>query len=335
MGSDSRGWIYACMAGHIGIDLGVHLNIDPNPYYQTSHVDAERMALIRKTLFWSSFIAETFWGFYCGRPPLIPNLKHSVSSPSPPAQYTWRPHIDTDKLTEPPPGMRTDLLRFVPSCLAQIAHKMTKIADALYTETPGSVTDFRSFVNSMTKELEQWKASLPPDLFIDTSANGQAEREQVYPPMIIQCNMQYHAAMVLLHRPFVSEVLSPTNMDYRTLGSSQICTQEATAISLLLVIFRRNFSWRYAHLQAVHNATIAGVVHAYDACIFPGERGRRAQDELRVCIQALGEMSLSFKSSTRGIEIIGAVRREWQNRKFLQAGVKRTRGLTAQQRSNT
>ena len=148
--------------------------------------------------------------------------------------------------------------------------------------------------------------------------------------MVIQLHIQYHAAVILLHRPFVSEPTSPSAFRDQPLNASQICSHSASEISRLLIMFRSRFSWRYVHLQAVHNATIAGVVHAYDACIFPGERGKRAQEDLNVCIQALGEMAQSFKSSTRGYEVIAAVRREWQNQRFLQAGSKRSLGSMSQ-----
>lgn len=182
----------------------------------------------------------------------------------------------------------------------------------------------------MTKELEEYKACLPPEFFIDTTAKPL--RNALHAPMVIQCNMQYHAAIILLHRPFVAEVQSPSSLDKATQESSQICTQAAKAISHLLVTFRGNYSWRFVHLQAVHNATIAGVVHAYDSCVAPGLRGMQALEEMQVCIQALGEMGLSFRSSIRGIEIIGAVRREWQRRSMYTAGIKRARLSMSQPR---
>lgn len=190
--------------------------------------------------------------------------------------------------------------------------------------------DAQSFVQSMTRELQQWKASLPPALDIDTSRPSLNKERDNYLPMVIQLHMQYHATVILLHRPFVSECVSPSAIIDQPLNASQMCSVSASAISYLLIMFRRRFSWRYVHLQAVHNATIAGVVHAYDACIFPGERGKRAQEDLNVCIQALGEMAQSFKSSTRGYEVIAAVRREWQMRKFSHAGSKRSGGPTSQ-----
>jgi hypothetical protein len=183
----------------------------------------------------------------------------------------------------------------------------------------------------MSTELEEWYATLPPALQIDVTSHATPDKQKDEPlPVIVQLHMQYHAVMILLHRPFVTDVSSPSALSEVTLDACQMCTRSAVAISRLLRIFRRRQSWRYVHLQSVHNTTIAGVVHAYDTCMFPGERGRQAQEGLSVCVQALGEMAQSFKSSMRGYEVIAAVRREWQARRWKQAGSKRPRGMSSQ-----
>jgi hypothetical protein len=179
----------------------------------------------------------------------------------------------------------------------------------------------------MTTELEEWLAALPPALYIDVRQTGPDNLKGDPLPAVIQLHMQYYAVMILLHRPFVGEASSPSALNDTSWDACHMCTRSASAISFLLRIFRRRISWRYVHLQSVHNTTIAGVVHAYDACMFPGERGTQAQEGLNVCVQALGEMSQSFQSSMRGYEVLAAVRREWQARRWLHAGSKRPRGL--------
>jgi hypothetical protein len=286
------------------------------------------------------------WGFYSGRPSLMGSMKHTVPCRSPASKYQWKPHVDRNHDTCLSPETDTSVLGMVPPFLTQLAMKMSRIAAILcvhlpafhflhtnnfrYTGIPDTVPSTTSFVQSMAQELQQWSRMLPPVLQIDTSQPRSGDQEKEHFPMVIQLHMQYHAAVVLLHRPFVGGVNSPNTQNYLPLSASQMCSQSATEISRLLIMFRRRYSWRYVHLQAVHNATIAGVVHAYDACVFPGERGKLAQENLNVCVQALGEMAQSFKSSTRGYEVIAAVRREWHDQKFAHAGNKRSRGSASQ-----
>lgn len=182
----------------------------------------------------------------------------------------------------------------------------------------------------MSKELDGWKATLPPSLQIDLSAAKKGEGQPKPSVVVIQLHMQYHGIMILLNRPFVGDVASRENMNDMNLDACRVCSRSAAAISELLRMFRRQLSWRYVHLQSVHNTTIAGVIHVYDSITFPGERGKQAQEGLNVCVQALAEMGQSFQSSMRGYEVIAAIRRESQAKRWLQTGAKRARGLVSQ-----
>jgi hypothetical protein len=59
----------------------------------------------------------------------------------------------------------------------------------------------------------------------------------------------------------------------------------------------------------------ACIIHAHDRCLYSDERGRSAQEQLLIGIQALGEMGQAFESSTRSLEVILSLKREWQFRR--------------------
>lgn len=183
--------------------------------------------------------------------------------------------------------------------------------------------DIHSFAKTMSKELEEWQATLPVALKIDLSS-AKAQRGQNEPlPAVIQLHMQYHAIRILLNRPFVGDITNQGVMSNMSLEARHACSTSATAISDLLRIFRRQLSWRYMHLKSVHNTTVAGLMHVYDSCTYSGLRGKQAQEGLNICVQALAEMSQTFKSSMRGYEVIAAIRRESQTKRAFQPGPKR------------
>lgn len=131
--------------------------------------------------------------------------------------------------------------------------------------------------------------------------------------------MVYHQIRILLHRPFVSEA-SETG-----LRAGEECTSSAEAISRLIQVFGRHYTFQYIHIQAVATVMTAAVVHAHDSCTYSGQRGRRAKDNLVTCTQALAGMGQLFHSSIRGLEVINSLRRMWQTQKFRDCGPKRHR----------
>jgi len=136
--------------------------------------------------------------------------------------------------------------------------------------------------------------------------------------------MAYHQTMIFLHRPFISE------SDEVALVASQTCSNSAREICRLLGLYRRHYSLNRINIHAVAVTMTAGIVHAYDCCVFSGTRGKIAEQNLLECINALGEMGQSFNSAVRGIEVITSRRRMWRAQNFVQAGAKRHRGPFSQ-----
>jgi hypothetical protein len=130
--------------------------------------------------------------------------------------------------------------------------------------------------------------------------------------------------MIFLYRPFISE------SDDIELQASQTCTTSAREICRLLGLYRRHYSLSRINVHAVAVTITAGIVHAYDCCVFSGSRGKMAEQALLDCINALSELGQSFNSAIRGIEVITSRRRIWQTKKFLQTRVKRHRGHSSQ-----
>ena len=130
--------------------------------------------------------------------------------------------------------------------------------------------------------------------------------------------------MIFLYRPFISE-----SNDVALLAS-QTCSNSAQEICRLLALYDRHYSLSRINMHAVAVTMTAGIVHAYDSCVFSGSRGKIAEQNLLECINALGKMGQSFNSAVRGIEVITSRRRMWRAQNFVQTGTKRHRGPLSQ-----
>lgn len=149
--------------------------------------------------------------------------------------------------------------------------------------------------------------------------------------------MQFHEAMIFLHRPFISAPGVPAavplhdsngaQIDANDDDSGTICEQSANAICRLVVMYRHQWNLRRIHAQVVAIILTAALIHVHNCCVFSSEKGVRAQEQLSICFQALAEMS-HFNMSTRALEIILSLRRDWQTRTFSHTGRKRLGGDT-------
>jgi hypothetical protein len=137
-----------------------------------------------------------------------------------------------------------------------------------------------------------------------------------YNTCLLCISLQYHEAVILLHRPFV---FRGTGRPYASMCSTtptnaqEICTEAASEICRLIIMYRRKYSLRRIHIQMVHVVMTAGLIHVYNCCFATGKEAKSAQEHLFTCVQALGEMGQTFNSSSRGLEIMTSLRHEWQN----------------------
>jgi hypothetical protein len=138
--------------------------------------------------------------------------------------------------------------------------------------------------------------------------------------------MQYHEAMIILHRPFLSNftgapTTAPTNSPAEVSG--RMCEESATAICRLFGLYRQQWKIRLVHPQVVALILTAALIHAHNSCVFSGQRGLQAQENIFQCVQVLGEMS-HFNNSLRALEVVVSLRREWQNQTFRPLKTKRS-----------
>jgi hypothetical protein len=128
--------------------------------------------------------------------------------------------------------------------------------------------------------------------------------------------MQYHEVVILLHRSFLSLAGNDaTSLAGQSTAPSalQACTESATEVCRLIRVFRLQFGIARLQVYSIHVLLIAGLIHAYNSCHLDGSKAREAREMAGVCIDALGELAVTFNSSKRALEILVCIRRDWYN----------------------
>jgi hypothetical protein len=109
------------------------------------------------------------------------------------------------------------------------------------------------------------------------------------------------------------------------LSARESCTESATQICQLLTMYRQAYGLQRIYIQITHVAMTASLIHIYNCCNISGVQGKRAQELLLICIQALAEMGQMYRTSSRALEVVTSLRRDWQTETFTSMGKKRPR----------
>jgi len=125
--------------------------------------------------------------------------------------------------------------------------------------------------------------------------------------------MQYHELIIITNRPFLgSTIASPGKPSSYLQVAHTLCFDAANAIVQLLQTNRRQYSLRRTNLHMVHIVFTASLMLVYFSCISRFAEAKLVLANLRICTQALAEMSQAFQSASRALEVIMVVKSRWQ-----------------------
>ena len=125
--------------------------------------------------------------------------------------------------------------------------------------------------------------------------------------------MQFYAISILLHRPFFSRSLKqPEHLDQKDLNHPRsICITAAQSIVKLLRVYRKQHTLCRTNVQIVHLVFTASLICIYNAHSSRGAAAANSLEDLQFCCQALGEIGEAYQNSTRALEVIICIKREW------------------------
>lgn len=320
---ESRGWIYSGMAVQIMTDLGLHLDLHGEvSQLDTSDQSYDQLLNLRRNLFWSTNTIDTLWSAHCGRPSLMKGIIHNVKTPRPSPADRWVFYIDDYSSRKFPAEFDFAAASLVHIHLASLMTVLARVSQVLYSGVPDMFSDIESFVSQSDTDFRSWFHSLPPRLQLDTSG-----KTAFYVPAVMELHLSYHECIILLHRPLISPedtaettLISPTS-------SLNHCLVSAREICKILTLFRRAYGLRRPHHLMVHVTMTAALIHIFQLCVIPGPNGdtKEAQQDLLTCIQALGEMGQTYKSASRALDVVTALRQSWQDDGFASDRFKRAK----------
>jgi hypothetical protein len=123
--------------------------------------------------------------------------------------------------------------------------------------------------------------------------------------------MQFHAVSIFLHRPFFSRNVRDQEVSTQ---AQRTCVEAAQSTTKLLRIYRKQHTLRQTNIQIVHLLFTASLIHIYNTCSSSGKAAESAMADLQFCCQALGEIGVAYKNSTRALEVIICIKQEWQRK---------------------
>ncbi|KAI1778441.1 hypothetical protein F4818DRAFT_406102 [Hypoxylon cercidicola] len=147
--------------------------------------------------------------------------------------------------------------------------------------------------------LVSFYRNLPPFLKISPSSS------QPSVPHIYLLHLQYHTAMILLHRPFFQMIRQGVPDTDGKAGTEAMhvgaCRSSAEWVSNILRIYKATYTMRHIPISAVHYATTVATIHLADTTSSDAEVQKKAIQRLQTCVLSLREMRTAWASSTRCI----------------------------------
>lgn len=137
-------------------------------------------------------------------------------------------------------------------------------------------------------------------------------------------SMQYYQAIIHVHRPLMSkdyaQPQSPIDDSYYIVARN-LCIDSAVAISKLLMLYEKEYTFRQMGIQAVSITCSAALmlIFATMASSFE-DNGHFADDNrdfithLSRCFRALEEFSLSWENAKRAQTFLTNLQRRWEAR---------------------
>lgn len=297
---DTRGWIYTGMSIRMAVDMGLHLNCD---CWVEKNMISKEEADMRKFTFWGCFVLDRLWSFYMGRPACIRLGDVSIERPTEEdasaedEKEPWVPYVSRTVPLEPLWNEFTAPVRLNLTMvyLVQLTEMIAEIQETMYAGSEGLRPDLWSFASKMHVKLTNWYATLPSPLLC--SANSQ--RPVV--SHIVVLHMQYHASMILLHRPFLKihgANISPNH-------AKDVCRTAATNITNLLEKYRSSwYSMRRINTMSVHIIFTAATIHLLNAWCDIGTYKSNATQGLKTCCLALSELGQTYETAKRTLAVL-------------------------------
>ncbi|OHF01744.1 nitrogen assimilation transcription factor nit-4 [Colletotrichum orchidophilum] len=315
-GKEALGWLYSGNATRMAHNLGLHLDCSK---WGTAGLLSEEDAEARKVTWWGCYVVDKLFSTGLGRPSSTP--KSTISCPKPSIdsneEYTpWLPTSDalgSDKSL----GVHSH----ISSTACHVSETFTiacESMDIIYAANSKlSTREIEDVVSKTDVELRTHYRQLPSYLRLPASPKTPML------PHVCLFHIQFHAHLILLHRPLVHKrKRRPVSVNTPTDDSSiegvgyenqhmVTCRHSAAEIARLLRIYKQQYTLRRIPIAAVHLCFAAVVIHLIDAQPSSPNR-QQAIRHLQTCVEALRDLRTAWCAwSDRALRAARLLAREW------------------------
>ncbi|RMJ16797.1 hypothetical protein CDV36_003551 [Fusarium kuroshium] len=161
-----------------------------------------------------------------------------------------------------------------------------------------------------------------PDETESCGADVADVKARVFWSVVHLDTLLYHEIRILLHRPLIGSSSPATNLQSLSPrsgnaaeSSHDICTNSASEIIRLMGQFRDRFGLCHLSAYCVHILMTAGILLAYNTSLKTqtSEFRTKSASLTLASIRMMTELTPTFPSAHRALEVLTSLRREWQN----------------------
>ncbi|KAK4570500.1 hypothetical protein LTR86_002580 [Recurvomyces mirabilis] len=301
VGRDNVGWMYAGMAMRLAYDIGLHL--DSSQSGMTGReIDIRRMTL------WACIIYDRYWSLFLGRPTTIKCADVEIYSLS--NQFE---RLGTCRPAGPAKSLNTRIYEALID-LMEIAGKIVETAEHRNLDATRQSPDQSAYFRmaAIDRELHNWAARLPQDL-------RYTEENRVSAPLSFYLlHQQYHAVLILLHRPFAryddsgspdAEDPSVSALDsHFSKASRAICTKSAVTMARIFWQHRQRYDGKQIFCIGMQHAGTAATALIAALAYIPDTADRTNNLQyLEVLQVAMKDMAYGYQPAERMAAVLDAV----------------------------
>ncbi|KAH7175271.1 fungal-specific transcription factor domain-containing protein [Dactylonectria macrodidyma] len=302
---EGLGFMYIGMASRMAMNLGLHSDCSS---FAAKGLIPEEDVEARNVTFWGIYVLDKLYCLGMGRPASIQEYNITTTKPKGHIRPSSFLSQYQAQISQPWP---TPHITENCSYLCELLIATSEAIDQLYAQRY-TWTEREREERVMKAHLEATTLfdRLPKSLKISNSSL------QPSPPYVYQLHLQYHHAILLLHRPFF-QLLYPgkNSIEYDPDGKdvhSRSCYDSAVKTSRILQICRNNFTSRYIPISAVHPAFTAAIILLLHVKSVGQSRRSDAMRHFTICIKALYEMNINWDWANRSIRAIQSLASQWE-----------------------
>lgn len=268
LGKDTKGWLLTGNACRLAVDLGIHKNNGMRlPPGSVSVEDIQE----RQLAFWACVVFDRFWGLYLGRPFCL----HTEDLPAQEARW----------------------MAVNNSWEAKMAYAWVSLLVIVGNVCDVLNADVRAYgkLEELDRKLQSWRSDLDPAL----------QYHKGCPPSVSSLNLQYSAAMILLHQPTARFGSRPEDPLDRSAHSRRQCITFATAMASCL----QDFQQQHGDVTALSGIALHSISLAATTLVASIAEKKSADalselHSLKACVRALGELETTYIVARRVRKIV-------------------------------